>query len=286
VSVLGGLWIVSGLAYAVGGISLAAFGGFKGGLAIGAVLAATALLVGISGLMAWGLLRLAAWARLLQMVLAALPVVGLCGPFVLACGAILAYLLRPEAKVLFSGARDWRELSAQDAGLLRKGMPEPLFTAAVLGGVGLAVIVAALAIALGLPSALPGRSAAGRELAMSRLRGMGAAQEQFKTGNCGTGYADLEGLLHPETVVPRISPSAGSFLSPEYGQAEQGGYRFELKVEDPLLPVEGCPTRSFRRYQYLAIPTGGRGPSFLLGSDGFIRHADDRPATLDDPPLP
>ena len=64
---------------------------------------------------------------------------------------------------------------------------------------------------------------------------------------------------------------------------EDAGYRFALKVDNPLPAADGCPKRSFASYQYTATPISGDGRSFITGPDRVIHAATGRPATKDDP---
>lgn len=286
VTIVAVLWVVSFLLYGGGGLGLVVFAGLKGTAATAALLSGVGLAL-LSGLMAVGLWSRSPWARILQIVLAA---VGLCGPFFVASAAIVVYMLRDDVKILFSGRFDFRDLAPQEAETVRRGSSEGLFTGVILGGVALGLVVTGIGAALVVPGYLAGRAAvqgvesAGSELAaLAQLEAVIAAEKNFRSGTCGTGYADLEGLVHPASVIPNYPQGGASFLAPEMAAVERGGYRFELAVEDPLPPVEGCPTRSFRRYRCSATPVSGSGRSFVAGPDGTIHAAQARPATLEDP---
>lgn len=291
VTVLGVLWVLSALLYAASGLGLMAGGGLKGASA-GVALAATFFITMLSAVMAFGLFSLSPWARILQIVVAALPGVGLCGPYFVTCAAIIVYMLRPETKIQFSGRRDYRDLSPQEAETVRHGAPEGLFTGAILGGVVVAVILMAVltffagpAGTVLLPSLARGRAAANEAAAIGRVRTVVSAEETFKGSTCRVGYADLDGLLHPAKVIPNYPAGGATFLGEDFAQGEANAYRFELAVDDPVAAAEGCPSRSFRRYQYSATPVDGRGRAFLATPDGVIHVANSRPATADDPPL-
>ena len=283
VTVLGVLWILSAFLYAAGGLGLMASGGMKG-LAAGLTLALTFVLTMLSGLMAFGLLSLSPWARILQIALAALGLLDC--PFLITTVAILIYMLRPEVRVVFSGRRELRDLSAQEAESVRRGAPEGLFTGAILGGIVMAVLASGVIGFLLVPNLARARSAATESSAISQLRTVVSAEEMFKAGTCNLGYADLDGLVQPAGVIPNFPADGRSFLTPEYAQAERSGYRFDLAVEEPLPAADGCPSRSFRRYQYTATPLGGGSRSFAASSDGAIHVAEGRTATLSDPLLP
>ncbi len=290
VTVLGILWGFSALLYPAAGLGWLVAGGLKGAAA-GLALALAFFLTMLCALMAFGLFSLSPWARIAQIVVAALPGVGLCGPYFLASAAIIVYMLRPETKILFSGRREFRDLSPDEAETVRNGAPEGIFTGAIIGGVFVGFFLSALLSffagpAVGaLPSMLRARTAANEANAVGRVRTVISAQEYFKGGTCQTGYADLEGLLRPATVIPNYPSGGATFLSADFAQAELAGYRFELTVEDPVPPAEGCPLRSFRRYQFAATCLDDAGRSFLGRPDGIIHVAQGRPATPDDPPL-
>src|SRR5262249_950018 len=199
-------------------------------------------------------------------------------PFLVATVAILIYMLRPEVRIVFSGRREFRDLSPQEAESVRKGAPEGLFTGAILGGCALAVIASGVLGFLAVPNPARARAAANEASAIAQLKIVGSAEEMFKAGTCNLGYADLEGLVQPGTVIPNFAPDGRSFLPPEFTQPERLGYRFDLAVEEALPPADGCPSRSFRRYQYTATPVGGSGRSFATSPDGSIHVAQGRTA--------
>ncbi len=163
-------------------------------------------------------------------------------------------------------------------------------TLLIIGGVGcllfLLLVVAGIVAALLLPRYLRSRvtGAIDNVACVARMRAVAAAEDGFHTGTCGS-YADLDGLTNPAAVIPHYPASGPVFLGPELASAEANGCRFELTVEEPVAPTEGCPKRSFRRYSYSASPTNGTGRFLLIGSDGVVRFAEGRPATPSDPPL-
>jgi hypothetical protein len=60
------------------------------------------LMIGVSGVMVWGLRTLEPWARMAQIVLAGLGILLTC-PFVIASVTIIVYMLRPATKARFAG---------------------------------------------------------------------------------------------------------------------------------------------------------------------------------------
>ena len=127
------------------------------------------------------------------------------------------------------------------------------------------------------------RTPAAERAASAQLTALAAAEDAFHSV-CNTGYADLQGLLQPGTVIADYPADGPAFLrGPDYQTAEREGYRYTLTVEDEMPPSAGCPTRRFRRFLYTATPLGA-GRSLAVGPDGVIHVAEGRPAGLDDPP--
>lgn len=118
----------------------------------------------------------------------------------------------------------------------------------------------------------------------ARLRAVGAAQDAFRSGTCGT-YADMEGLTNPASVIPSYPASGPAFLSTALAAADADGCHLELTVSDPVAASTGCPSRSYRRYTCSASPLSGKGRFLLLESSGTIHVAEDRAATPGDPLL-
>jgi hypothetical protein len=164
-------------------------------------------------------------------------------------------------------------------------------TLLIVGGVGcllfLILIVAGIVAAILIPRYLRSRvgGAIDNVACVARMRAVAAAEEGFRAGTCGS-YADLDGLTNPAAIIPHYPASGPVFLIPELATAEANGCRFELTVEEPVAPADGCPKRTFRRFSYAASPTNGSGRYLLIGSDGVVRFAEGRPATVIDPPLP
>lgn len=269
------LWGLAAPAFVVGGFAMAwNTPGFLRFVLVVAAILAGALAVAMS----YGLWLARPWARTVQIVAA---VVGLCSPFFLVCLAVLVYMLRPDARWFFSDRKARRENPEN----------ELLFTTALIGAV-----VAGLLLTAGLtflartartrgPAALRrARSTAEERVAADQLRQVVAAQEAFRAV-CNTGYGDLAGLRRPSTVIDNYPPNGPAFLPDPFGEAERAGYRYELRVEDEMPRAAGCPSRRFRRFQYGATPLSGGDRHLVVGSDGLVRAASGRPATLGDPEL-
>lgn len=270
------LWAIGG-AFSLG---LSTWGGLLS-LAFGLLFTA------LSGVMAFGLWSGAGWARILQLVLAGLGI--LTCAFAPVSIVILAYMLRSDTAVHFSGRAGFEQLSPQEAEAAGRDSAGLLFTLAILAALFVSAIFASIAgyfvpQYVTVPSFLKPTAAAGEKAAIARLRTLALKEEAFRAGTCD-GFADLEGLLNPSSVIPNYPPSGPTFLPRDFAKPEQAGYRFEMKVEDPISPGEGCPSRSFRSYEYSAKPLLGDGRFFVVGPDAVVRAASGRPATPGDAPL-
>ncbi|MFI5183160.1 MAG: FHA domain-containing protein [Vicinamibacteria bacterium] len=163
-------------------------------------------------------------------------------------------------------------------------------TLLIVGAVGcllvLLLVIAGILAAIFLPRYLRSRmtGAVDNVACLARLRAVAAAEDGFSAGTCGS-YADLDGLTNPASIIPHYPAAGPVFLGPELASAEANGCRFELTVEEPVTPAEGCPKRSFRRFSYSASPKEGNGRYLLIGSDGIVHFAEGHAATVLDPPL-
>ena len=279
VTLLAVLWGFSVFLYGSAAVGLL-LGRASLGLPASAPVAGTALfgfLAVLSLAMAWGLWVRAAWARIVQIGVAFLGAFSCLAS--LPSLAVLIYMFRPEARRQFSG--DPGDV-APDGSPGGSGA-EAGFALAIVGTLALSVIVVAgTSFGVVVPRLEKARGMAQEIALLARLRTVAAQQEAFRAGTCD-GYANLEGLLSPAKVIPNYPPSGPPFLPTDFASPESHGYRFELHTEQSLPPSEGCPSESFRRYQYSASPVSGRGRHYVIGPDGVIRAADGRPATLDDP---
>lgn len=269
------LWALAAPAFVVGGFALAwSTPGLLRFVLVVAGILAGALAVAMS----YGLWMARPWARTVQIAAA---VLGLCSPFFLVSVAVLIYMLRPDARWLFSDRKAPRQNPEN----------ELVFSAALIGAV-----VAGLLLTAGLtflartartlgPAALRrARSSPAERVAADQMRQLSAAQEAFRAV-CNTGYSDLAGLRRPSTVIENYPPGGPAFLPDPFGEAERSGYRFELRVEEQMPPAPGCPSRRFRRFQYAATPLSGGDRHLMVGPDGRVRAAAGRAANLSDPEL-
>lgn len=277
ITALAVLWMLGILFYPVAGIGFAARNGWSGAGAWAALALGVAAFF-VSALMAYGLWTRAPWARPMQIALAGL---GLLSCAFLPAGAvILAYMLRDDTRAHFTGRR---------VAAANEGPNESLFTMGIVGAALIPFLLAALLaiVDIAAPSFLKsagGRPVKGGTVNLGRMRAVAAAEQAFSSGTCGS-FADLEGLLKPASVIPNYPPAGPAFLAADLALPESSGYRYALQVGDPVPPSEGCPSRSFRRFFYSATPVAGVGRHYLIGSDGVVRAADDRPASPSDPPL-
>jgi hypothetical protein len=122
--------------------------------------------------------------------------------------------------------------------------------------------------------------------AIERLRRLATAEDEFRKATCNEGYASLEGLLSPASVIPDFRPGRPGFLPPHFASRESEGYRYDLNVEDPLPPRSGCPSPTYRRFRYTASPISPQLRHFAVAADRVVRAARGRAAEPSDPALP
>ena len=218
VTLLAVLWLLSIPLYGIGGVALAHGLGWRGVWAAGPIGLGLVLTV-VSGLMGYGLWSLAPWARVAQIILAA---IGLffC-PFTLASAAVLVYMARPAARAAFSRTRP---AAASDPA-------ESVFAAVILGTVLLGVVASAGAVALGRRgggSIEQARTSAREGAAVARLRTLAAA-EPFRSGRASTPHI---GTCPGSWTRPRRSPTtlpAACLIPPEFARAR--GPRVPLRAD-------------------------------------------------------
>ncbi len=279
VTVLFALWTLSVPLYLIAGIALALT---TQGMGRAALIAAGLVMATLSMAMAFGLWQGRRWAWVAQIAVAAVGVF-VC-PFTLASIAVLVYMLRPAVQWHFSDRGQSEPESA--------GQGEAMFAGALVAAVVLGVLLTAAVTVLartartgasGHGGRIFVRTPAGEKVATTQLTTLSAAEDAFHSV-CNTGYGELQGLLHPGTVIADYPAGGPAFLrGPAFENAERDGYRYTLTVEEEMPATAGCPTRRFRRFLYTATPLGA-GRSLAVGPDGVIRAAQGRPAHLDDPP--
>jgi hypothetical protein len=122
-------WLLGVLLFGGTGLGLAFFAGWE---TLPAVLVAFCgvTLAAIGGAMGVGLWTLSPWARLLQLGLSGLGILSCVGT--LPSIAILVYMLRPEVRVVFSGAPGIRQLTPEQSEVLSKARSDTPFLIAIL----------------------------------------------------------------------------------------------------------------------------------------------------------
>ena len=220
-------------------------------------------------------------ARVLQIAIAALGLLNL--PFAIAAAATLVYMLRADAKIRFSGRRDYSLLKPAESETLRVGSPEGLFAGIILANVALAALLTGFRVSHAVPVMLRAQAEANEATALHQVQAVVAAQEAFKAA-CGGGYADAEGLTDPASTFTGPAAGAPPLLTREALLVDRLDYHFELEATDPAPETATC-TRTFQAYQYLAVPLKGSGRSFLGAPEG-VHQAKGRPATPADPLVP
>jgi hypothetical protein len=238
-----------------------------------AVVGVAAPIVAVIGAVtAIGLWTLRSWAHRLQVGLAWL---GIFSPVSLGAIVTLVYMLRPESRLRFAGAG----LSPEEAE--RDEAADLPYTFAILGGVFLSLLLTGLGFLVARSYLRPPAARNQEARAVALLRELAVAEGNFHQGTACGSYADLAGLTHPAEVIPNYRSDGPPFLRRDFDRERVTGYRLALNVEEPV-SGEGCPSRSFRRFEYLATPEDADGRHFRVGPDRVVRAALGRPATAAD----
>lgn len=204
------------------------------------MLVAYLVLVGAHVAVGIGLLRMRNWARIGQIVLSSIGLIGF------PCGTILSifilvYMLKPGIRILFSGKQG--ELTPEEAAQVGEALRSKAALWALGAVVGLLVLVffIGMVAAVAIPSLLRARVAANETTAIGHLRALIDAETSFASmsggaygappclqapASCVTGLAPGPSLL-PDSVVFDTAAS-GYVLSfhpgpPPFGQEEGGG---------------------------------------------------------------
>jgi hypothetical protein len=201
-----------------------------------------------------GLLRLANIGRILQIALAGIMLLNL--PFGTVVGVLLLiYLLKPGAKVLFSG-RSAQELSAQDVQDVEAFRRSTGLVIAAFAVQGL-VLVAAVGIvaAIAIPSLLRARVSANESSALGDVRTMISGQVAYSMENQGY-YDNADCLITPARCIPSYAGSTPNFLDPSLANPARRGYSFQLHTGPAPSPANpGASPSSVTTYAYVAVPT-------------------------------
>jgi pSer/pThr/pTyr-binding forkhead associated (FHA) protein len=145
---LAALWLLSVFGY----LALAAAALWMGRtLEYGtALVIAGVLLAGVSLVLGVGIWLRAPWGRLLQLAAAAIGL--LTCVFTPLSGVALAYMLHPATRIVFSGRTTFRELSEQEAQVVRKGVNEPLYAGGLVVSLFVGLFLAGLVAVFAIPA--------------------------------------------------------------------------------------------------------------------------------------
>jgi hypothetical protein len=276
VTLLAVLWLLTGIILGVAGIGAALFGHWQGATA-GALAGAGLLYAMLGSLLGYGLWSLAPWARPLQIALSAVGV--LVCPATLPSLLTLAYMLRPEAKAAFGEPLP----EGRSLGESR----ETAFALGLLGSLLLSLALTAAVIYFGPGLFRASTPDASTELkVVNRLKRVQLAEQSFRNGVCHSAYGKLESLLRPAEHVPGFPADGPPFLTSEFENEIDRGFRFRLEVSDPVAATERCRAEGYRHFEYTATPVDGRGRHYSVSSDGVVRFADGRPVGVEDSAVP
>lgn len=224
-----------------------------------------------------GLWQLQSWGRMLQIGLA---VVGLLG---IPCGTIISiliivYMVKPEVKLLFSGASP-RQMDPGDVARVQALAQGSSVVVVIVGVVLLlmAIVGGGMVAAIAIPSLLRARVSANESAGIGDLRTMVSAQATYASANMGH-YDTLECLVQPTGgCIPEYPAQAPEFLSAKMLESPRAGYVFTFHPGPPAPPddiIEGraSPT-SITGWAYTAVPvtpgtTGVR--AFCTDQSGMI----------------
>ena len=280
VTILGVLNIVGGV-MALAVAAFLAFGGFAAGKEGGALLAAFGAVYGVIGIVQTatgvGLLGLKPWARVVQIVLAVIGLLGIpCGTIISIL--ILIYMLKPEVKLLFSGVSP-AELAPEELEMVERLGQGSGATVAIIAVVVvlLAVVSVGIIAAIAIPSLLRARVSANEAATIGDLRTMVSAQAVYASANRGF-HDQPQCLLSPVDCIPGYPSTAPTFLDPLSFSADlRHGYRFRF-VPGPEAPPEvkqegQISPSSLAGFAYVAEPsqpgqTGMR--AFCAEASGII----------------
>jgi type II secretory pathway pseudopilin PulG len=252
----------------VGGIGVAlllGFGGMQAAMGpqgeFGAIFTAFAVLYAVLGALqvaaGVGLLGLKPWGRTLQIVLAALMLIGIpCGTVIGIL--VLIYMLKPEVKLLFSGASpqdlDPAELAMVERLAQGSGAMVVLVVVLVLfvGIAGLGVVAA-----IAIPSLLRARVAANESATIGDLRTLVSAEAAYASANAGF-HDTPECLAAPMRCIPAYPETAPVFLDATFAAPTRRGYSFRFvpgaAASPELAPGARMSPSSLRAFAYIAEP--------------------------------
>jgi type II secretory pathway pseudopilin PulG len=219
-----------------------------------------------------GLLGMRSWARILQIVLASIGLLGIpCGTVISI--VILLYMMKPGVKILFSGKTD--ELTPEEASAVASALQSSGIMWVAGGLVVLLVGVAMIGIiaAIAIPSLLRARVSANEAAAIGSLRSLASAEAAIASANGGR-YTTPECLRRPEACVPDW-PAGTRLLSEEIVfDAPARGYVLRFHP-GPAAVAEGQADAAplhVASYAITAVPASAQGGvrSFCTDDSGIL----------------
>jgi type II secretory pathway pseudopilin PulG len=222
-----------------------------------------------------GLFTMKNYGRIAQIGLAGLSLLSI--PLGTIVGALLLiYLLKPGAKILFSGEEPRTPQEMADLAAVRAS------GGLVIGAVAVQVVTVFVVIgivgmmsAIAIPSLLHARTAAGQASAIGDLRTMVSAQVAYQSANAGYYESNIECLATPAVnCIPNYPATGPSFVGQNLTRSPRHGYDFQLfpgSRPDPLDLSTMSPS-SVAEFAYLAKPVES-GPGrrvFCADQNGII----------------
>jgi general secretion pathway protein G len=226
VTFLAVLDLIGGTFCTVAGVSLLAFGALKQPflLALGCIYASIGLSYLAAGI---GLLRMKAWGRIVQIVMACVGLIGIPVGTIISV-LILIYLLKPGARVLFSGKRP-EQLSDGEAVILRE------FVAGGAGTLMVAVVLVVVLLgggviaAIAIPNFLVALDRGRQKRTVADLRSVGVGLEMYRSDHgrypAARTMDDLAKELQPRYLasLPRVDPWQHEYRYAAWSAGPQGG---------------------------------------------------------------
>ncbi len=227
-----------------------------------------------------GLLRLRSYGRQTQIVLAAaaVPLVPFGTFFAL---LVLAYMLKPGARALFSRKHD--ASPSEDGSLAATAEPDGdlLMAGTIVGGATVIVAAVTLVAVVAVPGVRERRKVAAETAALRDIRAVIAAETAYAAANGGR-FDRLECLAEPLDCLPASAPPRAAFLaSSVLGPETTRGYVFSFHPGPPPRWEDenpGLSPSSMTTYAYVAAPRSGEAAGRWFCADGSGRLCASTPA--------
>ena len=218
---------IAGAALIAAGLAIFTLVGISGGqMAIGAPEMLVILLMtgfGAAQLVCGlGLLRLKPYARTLEIVLAAIGLLGIPIGTIISI-LILIYFTRPGTKILFSG-RPVEQLTVDEIAQVNAAQGSGMVVLMVAVGCFVAIAAVGILAAIAIPGLLRARMSGNEASAIGSLRAIMSAQVTFAS-TCGDGY------YAPDLKTLGVAPAGGEpFITSELGHdpSTRSGYVFAI----------------------------------------------------------